>query len=268
MLPEETLVLDRPNEADGQDEELLGYTHLEQPQSNRAFRDVADFFREIQYLHILPQLMRDPGSFLKGDRKEDYYGRDFLEKISRTPTQTRDSYLLRIEKALKVALPHLEGLRFEKDEMGVPHFKAYFKHWRGTAAHQVENQFSDGTLRFIGLFWALQDGTKPILLEEPELSLHSAIVRQLPQIIYQLQKKKSVRRQVILTTHSHELLSDKGIAGEEVLLLIPDHEGTQVLPAALINDVKLMLDSGSSIGDAIVPRTRPRNIEQLTLFKL
>ncbi|EDN71352.1 hypothetical protein BGP_3509 [Beggiatoa sp. PS] len=32
---------------------------------------------------------------------------------------------------------------------------------------------------------------------------------------------------MILSTHSWELLSDKGIAGEEVLLLTPTLDGTQ-----------------------------------------
>jgi predicted ATPase len=63
-------------------------------------------------------------------------------------------------------------------------------------------------------------------MEEPELSLHSAIVKKLPGLIWRIQSRK--KRQIIISTHSFDLLSDKGIGGEEVLLLTPDVEGTKV----------------------------------------
>jgi len=58
------------------------------------------------------------------------------------------------------------------------------------AGWQREDQFSDGTLRLIGLFWALLEGDSPLLLEEPELSLNSAIIRKLPALIFRLQRQK------------------------------------------------------------------------------
>jgi predicted ATPase len=43
-----------------------------------------------------------------------------------------------------------------------------------------------------------------LLLEEPELSLHSALVRQLPRVLSRVTNKK----QVIFSSHSEELLED------------------------------------------------------------
>ena len=259
------ILVDRPDNKDNEDEKLLEYTNIEQPSSNQKFRDIADFLEGIQYLHILPQLVRDPKSFVNATDREDYFGRDFLERLNRTNVNTRKSYLRKIESALKAALPDLEHLEFKKDDMGVPHLEAVFKHWRHKGARQQENQFSDGTLRFIGLFWALQDGNKPILLEEPELSLHTAIVTKLSEVIYKLQKKKAGRRQVILTTHSYELLSNKGIAGEEVLVLIPDREGTSVKSAVVRPDINALLSTGLSVADAAMMRTAPKDVDQLVL---
>ncbi|GHU70308.1 hypothetical protein FACS189413_10490 [Bacteroidia bacterium] len=116
------------------------------------------------------------------------------------------------------------------------------KQWRGQGIKYQERDFSDGTLRLIGLLWALQDGTKPILLEEPELSLHSSIIRQLPDIIYQLQKKKTVKRQVILTTHSFEILENKGIAGKCGISYIKNNmrtfnETSKSLPHIVVTDL-------------------------------
>jgi len=54
------LILSRPEERDNEDKELLRQTHLEQINSNRNFREIADFFNTIRYYHIVPQLIRDP----------------------------------------------------------------------------------------------------------------------------------------------------------------------------------------------------------------
>ena len=40
------------------------------------------------------------------------------------------------------------------------------EHWRPDAGWQTETQFSDGTLRLLGLLWSVLDGTGPLLLEE------------------------------------------------------------------------------------------------------
>jgi len=49
--------------------------------------------------------------------------------------------------------------------------------------------------------------------------LNTGIVSKLAPMISTLQRK--TERQVMLSTHSPDLLSDKGIGGEEVLILIP-----------------------------------------------
>lgn len=264
-LQTNNMVVSRPNDNDKTDEKQLEYTHLEQVNSNFEFREVTEFFASIQYLHIVPQLLRDPNSFVKSGNSEDFYGRDFLETINKTNPKTRDAYLRKIQSALTYAVPHFRDLVLVKDKMGVPHLEAVYNNWRAKGAKQWEDQFSDGTLRFIGLFWALLDGNKPILLEEPELSLHSGIVSRLAEIIARLQKKKTGRRQVILSTHSSDLLSNRGIGGEEVLLLIPTEDGTMVINASSDKEIKTLLKSGLSIAETVIPATIPKSVHQLSL---
>jgi predicted ATPase len=259
------LILNRPGPKDEEDNKLLEYTHLEQPTSNVQFREIAEFFQSIQYLHVIPQLLRAPSAFQKSNGHEDFYGRDFIEKISKTNVNTRKAFLKKINDGLKSAVPQFVDLDLVKDEMGVPHLEVLCKHWRPKAGKQREDQFSDGTLRLVGLLWALQDGNKPILLEEPELSLHPGIVNKLAEIIARLQKKKTGRRQVLLTTHSYELLTNKGIGGDEVLMLIPTDEGTEVRPTDSDKEIMTLLNSGLSVADAVIPVTMPKNIDQLPL---
>ena len=262
---DDRLILARPDTDDESDEERLTQTHLEQISANAPFRDVARFFESIRYLHLVPQLLRHPESFQGPSVPEDPYGRNFLEMVAKTPDKTRKSRLRRIEAALREAVPNLKDLTDAKDEAGVPHLEAVYEHWRPNAGRQREDQFSDGTLRLIALFWSLLEGDSPLLLEEPELSLHAEIVKRLPGLIFRLQRKR--KRQIIISTHSEDLLSQKGIGGEEVIMLEPGQEGTEAHLASGDSEVRDLLEGGLSIADAALPRTRPAGLNQLDLFE-
>jgi len=264
---ETELISNRPDVQDKKDDLLLTQTHLEQINANKKFREVERFFETISYSHLVPQLLRNPTAFRGSGVEGDPYGRNFLETVAKTPEKTRISRLRKIEAALKIAVPQLINLTEHRDEAGIPHLEATYQHWRATGAKQREDQFSDGTLRLLGLLWALLENDSLLLLEEPELSLNSAIVGRLPVLIYRLQTQK--KRQVILSTHSADLLTDTGIAGEEVLLLTPTSEGTTVEIASSIQDIRFLMEGGMSVGDAVLPRTNPQDIDsiQSELFK-
>lgn len=261
------LVLNRPDEDDLRDDARLSQTYLEQTFANRDFRDITDFFKSISYSHIVPQLIRDTERSI--GIQSDPYGGDFLEQIAATPLRSQEARLRRIQGALKIAIPQLSGLEWIRDEKGISHLRAKYQHWRPTGAWQTEAQFSDGTLRLIGLLWAIQVGDGPLLLEEPELSLHTGVVRHLVQMIIRIQRQmRSTPRQVFISTHSYELLSDQGIAPDEVLLLhIPEsQEGTEIMLAASDSAILNELQSGFTIAEAVLPRTEPPAVNQLALF--
>ena len=258
-------IIERPTDEDRKDELRLTQTYLEQINANAEFREIAKFLDSIVYLHLIPQLVRHPEAFGIPGLSEDPFGRTFLERVAKTPEKTRRSHLTKIEDALRFAVPQLKNLTYTKDEMGFPHLEAVYEHWRPGAGKQREDQFSDGTLRLIGLLWSLLETDSLLLLEEPELSLNTGIVNKLPSLIYRLQRQK--KRQVILSTHSADLLSDRGIGGEEVLLMTPTLEGTKVELASDIKEIKLLLEAGLSVGDAALPHTVPPEIEKLNLFK-
>lgn len=189
---------------------------------NQDFREVADFFASVRYLHIVPQLVREPDRSV--GRRDDPFGGDFLEQIARTPEKTRNAWLRRLRDALRVAVPQLNELELRRDVRG------RYEHWRPQGAWQTEERFSDGTLRLMGLLWASLAGSGPLLLEEPELSLHPDVVRFIPQMFARIQRRSG--RQILISTHSTDLLRDDGIGLDEVLLLEPETEGTSVQPAS------------------------------------
>jgi predicted ATPase len=268
LIKRESVALDgkelfrRPDEDDKEDRERLTQTYLQQVNVNKAFRPVVDAFAAIRYLHVVPQLVREPDRSV--GRTNDPYGGDFLEQLAGTREQTLKARLKAISAALKVAVPQLSELELTRDNRGAPHLRGRYEHWRPQGAWQTEDQFSDGTLRLLGLLWAIVEDGGPLLLEEPELSLHPEVVRFLPQVFARMQRRSG--RQVLTSTHSSDLLLDEGIGLDEVLLLIPTPEGTQVRAANTFREVGHLLTGGSTLAEAIMPLTRPKQAEQLALF--
>lgn len=100
-----------------------------------------------------------------------------------------------------------------------------------------------------------------MLLEEPELSLHPAVIRMLPTVLARAQRSNGA--QVILTTHSPELLADEGIRPDEVLLLNPTADGTEGVVLSSDQQAVELIDSGLTVAEVALPRTEPANIETL-----
>ncbi len=68
-------ILSRPNQEDKADPQRLTQTHLEQVYANQRFRPLAEFFGTVQYLHLVPQIIRDPDRAV--GKVHDPFGGDF-----------------------------------------------------------------------------------------------------------------------------------------------------------------------------------------------
>ena len=259
-------ILSRPDSEDRVDKERLTATALEQINVNKEFRPVADFFDAVTYLHLVPQLVRH-GSEIGGNRLEnDPFGQGFLERIAGTNARTRKSRLKKIQDAIAGIVPQLKEIDFDRDRStGQPHLKARFENWRQHGAWQREDQFSDGTLRLIGLMWSLLDSRGLLLLEEPEISLNRDIVIRVPAAIHRLSRavrrrrngqRRSESRQVIVTTHSSDMLSDIGIDGREVFYIEPGTEGSVLKLMSDDPDMRDALEAGVMLGE-IAPFRSP-----------
>jgi predicted ATPase len=257
------LLIQRPDADDGGDPDRLTQTYLEQVNANREFRAVAEFFASTRYLHLVPQVIREPDR--GADRVDDPFGGDFLQQVARTSQRKRIATLKRINNALQIAVPQLDELTLERDAEGRPHLEARYAHWRMVGARQNERDFSDGTLRLIGLLWALQEeGTNagPVLLEEPELSLHSGIVRLLPTMLAAAQERTD--RQVFVSTHAAEVMEDEGLGLDEVALLKPGSNGTVATLVSDIPDVREEVEElGLSLAESLPAHTRPPDLDRL-----
>ncbi|WLP92136.1 ATP-binding protein [Gordonia sp. NB41Y] len=230
------VILKRPDEDDQQDRERLTQTHLEQIGANQQFRALAEYFGRVRYFNLVPQVIRD--QLTLGSAGTDLYGSAFIAEINALPSKTQAARLRRIQEALQSAVPYFESLKLEVDPAGRPHLVAGYRNWRDTLARQSEAEFSDGTLRLIGLLWTLVSAPTTggiLLLEEPELSLNSAIVRTLPSVLAMAQRDRST--QMVLSTHAPELLDDEGVLPNEILVLRVTKDGTSATLLSEIADV-------------------------------
>ena len=258
-------ILSRPNEDDKADPDRLTQTFLEQINVNAKFREIARFLQAIRYQHLVPQLLRFSDSIQGKIVEDDPFGQGFLERVASVPEKTRRSRLKKIEQALNFAVPQLEQLEFVRDETtGRPHLQALYSHWRPKAGWQREDQFSDGTLRLLGLLWTLLESESILLLEEPELSLNAGIVSRIAALISKMQRTR--RRQVFVSTHSDALLTEQGIDGTEVLLLTPAKEGTEVERASDISEVESLLKNGLTVAEVVLSKTKPEHLGRLSLL--
>ena len=239
-------ILRRPDSVDNSDKERLTQTHLEQIAANQDFREIADYFSKVQYFHLVPQIIRDPG------------------RINATPKRTRDAWMRRMQRALQAAVPEFESLEIEVDPSGTPHLKAGYRNWRSTPSTQYETDFSDGTLRLIGLLWTIikaPSNAGVLLLEEPELSLNSAIVKVLPSMFAMAQRSNDL--QIVLSTHAPELLDEEGINPKEILVLQVTDDGTTANLLSSISNAIEDIEIGLPVSDAINGLIAPEELQGL-----
>lgn len=246
----------RPDREDKSDRERLTQTHLEQINMNKEFRDIASFFENVLYLHLVPQLLKFGEHVFLPNLSSDPFGQGFLEQIAGTPKKTRDARLKHIQGILASAIPNFEQLKFiQDDQTGKPHLEMLYKHWRPNAGWQREDQFSDGTLRLIAMLWTLLSSNSMILLEEPELSLHTKVVEQIPKLVFKTRQfRKKSGGQILISTHSESMLAVSSIDGA-FLILQPGAGGEATsIVAPSESDLQAMRD-GMSPADILLPQT-------------
>ena len=233
------------------DPELATQTDMEQVALNREFRDLNQFLAGVEYLHLVPQIVRDPSR--SGTSVRDPFGGTFLLEVGQCAKRDYERRRKVMEAALRLAVPQFESLDRYQDSAGTWHLVARYRNFRPNASSQDERDFSDGTLRLIGLLWALSDRSEPrapVLLEEPELSLHAEIVKVLPSML--TKAAVSAQRQVIASSRGSAMLDDPALGPNEVLLLIPGDEGTEVKVAGDDPTVASLVAGGEfTVGEAV-----------------
>ena len=92
----------------------------------------------------------------------------------------------------------------------------------------LAHEMSNGTLRLLGLLLTVYQPRRPavLIVEEPEATVHPAIA----ELVMQVFLDASRRQQVILTTHSPDLLDAKELSDEQIRVVSQRQGRTVIAP--------------------------------------
>ncbi|WPB56246.1 AAA family ATPase [Xylophilus sp. GOD-11R] len=194
-----------------------------------SFRPLYDKLTAMGFYNLNPKLMREmqnpqDGRLLKsvGENIASVIGH--LEKSAPEAIRTIQEYLQTVAPMVHAVerkkVGPMETLEFRQDMAGSKH------PWRFFAQNM-----SDGTLRALGvltaLFQANQDYAPTLIgVEEPETALHPAASGALREALV----RASQRTQIIVTSHSPDLLDDQNLKSESLLAIVSEGGETKIAP--------------------------------------
>jgi len=112
----------------------------------------------------------------------------------------------------------------------------------------LANLLSDGTVDVVALITALFFEDKDVvIIEEPERNLHPHLISGLMELM----KDAARNKQIIITTHSPEVVKHAGV--ENLLLISRDKEGFSTISRpAEKQDVKIFLENNLGLDEVFV----------------
>ncbi len=194
-----------------------------------AFRPIFDTLTAMGFYNLNPKLMRElqkpqDGRLLRpaGENIASVIGH--LEKLAPQQMALVQEYLHSVAPMVhgvqREPIGPMETLEFRQEMAGSKH------PWRFLAQNM-----SDGTLRALGVLTALLQRNvdySPTLIgiEEPETALHPAASSALREALVLASKDT----QVLVTSHSPDLLDDRNIDADAVLAVVSEAGETKVAP--------------------------------------
>ena len=169
----------------------------------------------IRYIHPNPKKMLE-----RADRYDPDHGTGFFQHVGRFSDQQLNAALNRIRPIMAAAVPEVPNLSYLR--MGLGTEVVFYSDTpdpgaRGVYSHE---QFSEGTLRLLGLLFdlaTLPRTTSIVLIEEPETFLQASVVRSMSSFLAEVAMNHDV--QMVISTHSPELIDSEVVLPNEVLML-------------------------------------------------
>lgn len=219
---------------------------------------VCQTLASIRYIHPNPKKMLE-----RADRYDPDHGTGFFQHAGRFSDQQLDAVVERIRPIMAAAVPEVPNLSYQRMGLGteVVFYSDTPEHGaKGVYSHE---QFSEGTLRLLGMLFdlaTLPRATSIVLIEEPETFLQASVVRSLPSLLAEVAMNRDV--QMVISTHSPELIDSELVLPSQVLMLRSENGETTGELLSESNDprIKAVVSAGlpKSQGiDAVNGRTIP-----------
>ena len=212
----------------------------------------------IRYIHPNPKKMLE-----RADRYDPDNGTGFFQHVGRFSDQQLDAVVDRIRPIMASVVPEIPNLSYQRMGLGTELVFYSDTPVRGASGVYSHEQFSEGTLRLLGLLFdlaTLPRDTSVVLIEEPETCLQASVVRSLPSLLAEVAMNRDV--QMVISTHSPELIDSELVLPSQVLVLRSENGETMGELLSQSNDprIKAVVSAGlpKSQGiDAVNGRTIP-----------
>lgn len=214
-----------------------------------SFRPLYDALVSMGFYNLNPKIIREPQKPQDG-RSLRPAGENLASVIANLSRFSPESLAL-IEEYLQQVVPSIHGV--ERKAIG-PLETLRFKQEVTGAKYPWEfyaQNMSDGTLRALAVLTSLfqrNEHQRPALvgLEEPETALHPAASAALREALV----RASEETQVIVTSHSPDLLDDDSIASESILSVIATGGETKIAPVDAASR-KVLSDHLFTVGELL-----------------
>ena len=212
----------------------------------------------IRYIHPNPKKMLE-----RSDRYDPDHGTGFFQHAGRFSDQQLDAVVDRIRPIMASVVPEVPNLSYQQMGLGTEVVFYSDTPVHGASGVYSHEQFSEGTLRLLGMLFdlaTLPRDTSVVLIEEPETFLQASVVRSLPSLLAEVAMNRDV--QMIISTHSPELIDSELVLPSQVLMLRSENGETTGELLSQSNDprIKAVVSAGlpKSQGiDAVNGRTIP-----------
>ena len=212
----------------------------------------------IRYIHPNPKKMLE-----RADRYDPDHGTGFFQHAGRFSDQQLDAVVDRIRPIMAAVVPEIPNLSYQRMGLGTELVFYSDTPVRGANGIYSHEQFSEGTLRLLGLLFdlaTLPRDTSIVLIEEPETFLQASVVRSLPSLLAEVAMNRDV--QMVISTHSPELIDSELVLPSQVLMLRSENGETtgQLLSESNDPRIKAVVSAGlpKTQGiDAVNGRTIP-----------
>ena len=212
----------------------------------------------IRYIHPNPKKMLE-----RSDRYDPDHGTGFFQHAGRFSDQQLDAVVDRIRPIMASVVPEIPNLSYQRMGLGTEVVFYSDTPVRGASGVYSHEQFSEGTLRLLGILFdlaTLPRDTSVVLIEEPETFLQASVVRSLPSLLAEVAMNRDV--QMVISTHSPELIDSELVLPSQVLMLRSENGETTGELLSESNDprIKAVVSAGlpKSQGiDAVNGRTIP-----------
>jgi len=209
------------------------------------FGEIFNYLRNMNFYNIYPNEIREPRK-PSVEYPLDLHGKNIasvLKRIQRDKTERMED----IKECLGKIVPGIVGIKVKR-VAGFLTLKFIHKYGDNKEYDFDASQESDGTLRVLGILVALLQEPPPFLLaiEEPELTVHPGVLPILADLIKEAAEK---RTQVIITTHSPDLISQFD-AKDLRIVEWNYHDGTTIGPVEE-NQIAIINEKLFSAGDLL-----------------